>query len=260
MRIEICRRGGAAMEGVVDLEGDGPQEFSVSGRNVTMEVVTSRRYSVSCSQLCERVKLVDPLGRTETSGPDRITRACHCDVIARNQSNVLKEVCFNSSRFFLIQTRILIACDGDARVGYRSSPRTISLNDQQLADNGVRLPSAAGRRSIGVVIPFFDSDSGPALDVDFSRFDSDRDPVFDPDFGLELGNSHSHPFLDLDPALNFNNLAFFLIRSKLAFRSTDSKRSPPPMDTRNLSGSLVTCRPLCVVSYHSIKLASINLL
>ncbi|GBP65647.1 hypothetical protein EVAR_53456_1 [Eumeta japonica] len=50
----------------------------------------------SYNRPCERVEHVSPLGRAEKSrenptvSPDRITRAFHCDVIARNHSNVPK--------------------------------------------------------------------------------------------------------------------------------------------------------------------------
>ncbi|GBP11151.1 hypothetical protein EVAR_5987_1 [Eumeta japonica] len=50
------------------------------------------------NQLYERVKNVGPLGRGEKSradptvSPDRVTHAFHCDIVARNHSNVPKKV------------------------------------------------------------------------------------------------------------------------------------------------------------------------
>ncbi|GBP94413.1 hypothetical protein EVAR_65669_1 [Eumeta japonica] len=71
-----------------------------SGQNATTGGSVGRRQRIANSgnELCERVEHVDPLDRTENSradpivSPDRVTRAFHYDVIARNHSNMPKEV------------------------------------------------------------------------------------------------------------------------------------------------------------------------
>ncbi|GBP63788.1 hypothetical protein EVAR_44889_1 [Eumeta japonica] len=73
-----------------------PYTYTLSERSA--ELHGRRSGGVSCDQLYERVEHVGPLGRTEKSrantnvSPNRITRAFRYDVIARNYSNVAKQV------------------------------------------------------------------------------------------------------------------------------------------------------------------------
>ncbi|GBP06320.1 hypothetical protein EVAR_3640_1 [Eumeta japonica] len=73
-----------------------PLAEAVGGLRDNMAEILPRE--VRRDQLCERVEHVAPLGRAEKSRadptvtPDRVTGAFHCDVTARNHSNVPMEV------------------------------------------------------------------------------------------------------------------------------------------------------------------------